>query len=368
MAITTICPQINKNSQYPTYTTISAPYSCGTIVLQFSDAYTPQMLWELPNVTINVWTEENGKLVLYTSRALTLQIPKDSLEISTILTDIPISCIFSLQPEFDNRAFLAHNKMVRTMEEGQLWTDPTTLFPVKILFDDTNVIAGGGGGGEIPIDTQVDPDSENPVQNKAIYNFVNSSVATNTAYFVGTFKTLVELEASSPVTNNDYGFVIDVESAILTAEEPSDWSTNWTDYYTYSSGTYYPVSGSTAPTWQPDTYYKADGVVYNRYKYNGETETWMFEYALNNSSYTAVEWATIQSGLTAADKTQLQTNTATITNIPNVYQTKLSQIQLDAVNSGIDSTKVTQIATNTSNISIIQTTIGNINSVLEEVL
>lgn len=196
----------------------------------------------------------------------------------------------------------------------------------------------GGGGGISPesIDTQVNGESENPVQNKAIYNYVNSSVATNTSYFVGTFKTLTDLEAVSEVTNNDYGFVIAVESAILTTEEPSDWSTNWTDYYTLVSGEYVPVTGDTAPTWQADTYYKADGVVYNRYKYNGDTQTWNFEYALNNSSYTAAEWATIQSGLTAADKTQLQSNTAAIANLPNVYQkiadtVVLTQTEYDAL-------------------------------------
>ena len=42
--------------------------------------------------------------------------------------------------------------------------------------------------------------------------------------------------------------------------------------------------------------------------------------------------------------------------------------QLDAMNSGIDSTKVAQIATNVSDISDIQQTIGDINTILEEVL
>ena len=49
-------------------------------------------------------------------------------------------------------------------------------------------------------------------------------------------------------------------------------------------------------------------------------------------------------------------------------QAALSQAQLNAVNSGIDSTKVAQIETNETNISNIQQTIGDINSVLEEVL
>lgn len=165
--------------------------------------------------------------------------------------------------------------------------------------------SNGGGGGGATIDTEVNGTSENAVQNKAIYSFVNSSVATNTAYFQGTYKTLADLEAVTPVTNNDYGFVIVVESAILTTSEPADWSTNWTDYYTESGGVYTPVGGDTAPTWQADTYYQADGVRYDRYKYNSETTQWTFEYSLNNSSFTANEWATIQSGLTAADKANL---------------------------------------------------------------
>jgi len=49
-------------------------------------------------------------------------------------------------------------------------------------------------------------------------------------------------------------------------------------------------------------------------------------------------------------------------------QATLSQAQLNAVNSGIDSEKVAQIATNVSDISDIQQTIGDINTVLEEVL
>lgn len=49
-------------------------------------------------------------------------------------------------------------------------------------------------------------------------------------------------------------------------------------------------------------------------------------------------------------------------------QAALSQAQLNAVNSGIDSAKVEQIETNKNNILSIQQTIGDINSVLEEVL
>lgn len=77
-------------------------------------------------------------------------------------------------------------------------------------------------------------------------DFVNSSIATNTATFRGTFET----SANLPTTNvkaNDYAFVV--------------------------------VEGE-----------------YQRYKYNGSA--WAFEYTLNNSSYTAAQWAAINSGIT----------------------------------------------------------------------
>ena len=93
--------------------------------------------------------------------------------------------------------------------------------------------------------------AENQLADK---NFVNSSIATNTANFLGTYTTLQEIEAIPNPTNNDYAY--------------------W------------------------DTTDSAGNVVYKRYKYNGESNEWLFEYDLNNSSFTAEQWATINSGLT----------------------------------------------------------------------
>lgn len=96
-------------------------------------------------------------------------------------------------------------------------------------------------------------------------NFVNSSIATNTAEFKGTYNSLSELQ-SVTADANDYGFVVSKD-----------------------------VDGNT---------------VYNRYKYV-EGEGWQFEYTLNNSSFTAAQWATIQSGLTTADANKLRNEVAT---------------------------------------------------------
>lgn len=97
-------------------------------------------------------------------------------------------------------------------------------------------------------------------------NFVNSSIATSTATFRGTFNSFAELEAySGEKDDNDYVFVAE-------------------------------TSGS--------------ATVYKRYKYNGST--WEFEYQLNNSSFTSEQWATINSGATARTVAQVETNRTNI--------------------------------------------------------
>lgn len=97
-------------------------------------------------------------------------------------------------------------------------------------------------------------------------NFVNSSIATNTAYYISDngqpFQSLADLEAySGTLTNNDYAFVIGTDS-----------------------------QGNT---------------VFDRYKYNANTQEWAFEYELNNSSFTAEQWAAINSGITSGDVSKL---------------------------------------------------------------
>lgn len=91
--------------------------------------------------------------------------------------------------------------------------------------------------------------AENQLADK---NFVNSSIATSTATFRGTYSSLAELEAVT-ADANDYGFV-----------ESTD---------------------------------EVGNTLYSRYKYDGTA--WTFEYNLNNSSFTAAQWAAINSGITS---------------------------------------------------------------------
>lgn len=97
-------------------------------------------------------------------------------------------------------------------------------------------------------------------------DFVNSSISTNTAYYISNngqpFTSLAQLQAySGPLTNNDYAFVVGTDAA-----------------------------GNT---------------IYTRYKYNADTQAWSEEYVLNNSSFTAAQWAAINSAITSGDVEKL---------------------------------------------------------------
>lgn len=99
--------------------------------------------------------------------------------------------------------------------------------------------------------------AQNQLADKA---FVNSSIATNTAFYISDggrpFQSLADLENyEGALTNNDYAFVVGRDAA-----------------------------GNTT---------------YTRYKWNEATEAWGEEYVLNNSSFTAEQWAAISSGITS---------------------------------------------------------------------
>ena len=116
-------------------------------------------------------------------------------------------------------------------------------------------------------------------------DFVNSSISTNTANFLGTYSTLAEIEAIPNPTNNDYAFL-----------ETADSSGN---------------------------------NLYDRYKYSAEDGEWLFEYELNNSSFTAEQWATINSGITEVSDT-VQSGDSDPVSSDAVYQA-LQNVTITAV-------------------------------------
>lgn len=113
---------------------------------------------------------------------------------------------------------------------------------------------------------------QNQLADKA---FVNSSIATATATFRGTYDSLPELQAVS-ADENDYGYVRTTDAA-----------------------------GNT---------------IFKRYKY--ESGSWVFEYDLNNSSFTASQWAAINSAITAelVEKLRALPTNAALTELLNGKQ------------------------------------------------
>ena len=156
-------------------------------------------------------------------------------------------------------------------------------------------------------------------------DFVNSSIATNTAYFIGTFTSVAAMLAySGTVTNNDYALVVTVNGDMVEK--------------------------------------------YDRYKYNASTTNtapgelngthWFFEFTLNNSSFTAAQWAAINSGITALNKVVQSDLSVTPTsgkgakfNLSGNLETGTATQSGEAVNLGQLNSALAAVATSVVNVS-----------------
>lgn len=108
--------------------------------------------------------------------------------------------------------------------------------------------------GEVDDIEDLIPNQATPSNQLADKAFVNSSISTNTANFLGTYTSMAQIEAIQNPTNNDYAYLETTDSV-----------------------------GNNK---------------FDRYKYSSSDSQWHYEYTLNNSSFTAEQWATINSGLT----------------------------------------------------------------------
>ena len=175
--------------------------------------------------------------------------------------------------------------------------------------------SGGGGGGEVTpqivqsminasIDSTVSETSTKAVQNAAITNFVNSSIESSTADFKGTYDSKAEMNEVT-ANQNDYAFL-----RVLN----NDGSVNHYERYKWSNN---EVSGS----------------------------HWLFEYNVNNSSFTAEQWAAINSGIKDTDVSALGGH---VNNTNNPHNVTKSQVGLSDVDNTSDADKPISTATQTA--------------------
>lgn len=173
---------------------------------------------------------------------------------------------------------------------------------------------GGGGGGVTPqtvqsmidasIDSTVSDTSTKAVQNAAITNFVNSSIESSTAEFKGTYDSKAEMDEVT-ANQNDYAFLCVLND---------DGSVNHYERYKWSDT---EVSGS----------------------------HWLFEYNVNNSSFTAEQWAAINSGIKDTDVSALGGH---VNNTNNPHSVTKAQVGLSDVDNTSDADKPISTAAQTA--------------------
>lgn len=217
----------------------------------------------------------------------------------------------------------------------QTTTDNTHFPSEKLVKDSLNLIEQ-----EISEIETLIPTSATSTNQLADKSFVNSSIASATATFKGTYDVEDDLGLTQSATKQQ------VASALLSV-----------------------VSGATLNDYVFVVFTDHDAISrYDRYKFSNGA--WVFEYTLNNSSFTAVQWASINSGITDNKVSDYDTHIEDTNNPHNVNKTQvglgnvdntsdankpistatqsaldgkqdsLSSGQLSATNSGITSTKV----------------------------
>lgn len=185
------------------------------------------------------------------------------------------------------------------------------IVPVTASPDNKLIVQSQISGLTADVETikNIIPNTASETNELADKNFVNSTVGTNTANYIYKtesggekvpFSSVAELEAyAGTVTNNDYAFVTGIDE-------------NGNAYYDR---------------------YKAD--------VNDGVVTWAKEYRLNNSSFTAEQWAAIQSGITAEKVAQFE---GAVAPVDVVQSGNMSAVTSNAVNTAIANISELKIA------------------------
>ena len=185
------------------------------------------------------------------------------------------------------------------------------IVPVTASPDNKLIVQSQVSGLTADVETikNIIPNTASETNELADKNFVNSTVGTNTANYIYKtesggekvpFSSVAELEAyAGTVTNNDYAFVTGIDE-------------NGNAYYDR---------------------YKAD--------VNDGVVTWAKEYRLNNSSFTAEQWAAIQSGITAEKVAQFE---GAVSPVDVVQSGNMSAVTSNAVYAALaEYTKKTEL-------------------------
>lgn len=128
---------------------------------------------------------------------------------------------------------------------------------------------------------------------EAVVQFVNSSISTNTANFLGTYDVVTDLGLTTSATNAQ------IASALNSYVFPAGTTVTNNDYVFVS------INYSTT----------TDIDEYRRFKYSDASNgSWAYEYTLNNSSFTQAQWDAINSAITSTKVGNYDTHIANTNN------------------------------------------------------
>ena len=158
----------------------------------------------------------------------------------------------------------------------------------------TGTHAGANTYGHVKMDNSIGSGNRDDVtiSEAGIKAYVNSSIGTSTADFLGTYNAVADLGFTQtvvdtwtdPPTSSVETTVGNAITTVLNAES-----------ITPTSNDYVFVSVNESITTGIDWYW--------RFKFDGTG--WLYEYTLNNSSFTQTQWDAINSGITSANVTKL---------------------------------------------------------------
>lgn len=185
----------------------------------------------------------------------------------------------------------ANTADVPTAQEKAAWdakyNKPVTGIPATDMAEAVQTSLGKADSAVQPARVQAIEDKipaqASPQNQLADKEFVNSSVATATATFRGTYNLVSDLSLTVSATQEQIAAAIATKLAALSIIADNE------DYVFVQI----PTADAT-----PTEISRVD-----RYKYNGTV--WAYEWSLNNSSFTAAQWAAINSNITAAAVTKL---------------------------------------------------------------
>ena len=241
----------------------------------------------------------------------------DTVQINVVDKSVPISnpkriAIIGV-PNPAMNVYVNREQLLQLIQFPQYWITDSVTGEVISGANITDYFPDGSGGVDPEevqeivhqmTDTETSLTSTNPIANSTITNYVNQSIESSTAEFKGTYETKAEMDAVD-ADNNDYAFLIVYNYTLLT-EEPASFDP--TEYYKLIDGEYVP--GESGDTWATDTWYKKEDTVnhYERYKWVDppvDNSHWLYEYDVNNTSFTTEQWAAINSGITSSDVTKI---------------------------------------------------------------